>query len=188
MPDFSGLYNLVVPKMQSYDSDSKTNRDLEAIFKFLQIFFDQSKLVAQNVDGTGGSNDNGTGNDGGTGGSGGSGSTTLSLAYETPTLLVDQSTGVQNSWTTINSGVTSTYAIIQFRLHGDSDSDGIIMNFRKTSGSPEIPTLQVIKSSDSGEVALITWYFVELNNGLFDYDIVVTNGTPDWSIYRIGSM
>lgn len=113
------------------------------------------------------------------------------IVYEASAAAIDdQSTGVEDAWETVASGVPSgaRWAIIQFEINSDDYLDDVKMYFRKQSGAQEIKVLDI---TPGGDVEMdhrdpMVWYFVEVTGtGTFDYKVDTTS-TPNWAIRRLG--
>lgn len=172
----------------------EVNRDLEVLFGRLNDAIRELNALRATQDAiTGGSGGSPPppGGDGGT--SGGTGDVPFLPVYESSaTTIYDQGTGTEDSWqNNVSAGAPSgaRFAIVQFQMNSDTDTDDYDMNWRTESGAQEILVGKILPGadSDSGNNDVNTWYFVKLTaSGTFDYRVNSNAGSLNWSIKRLG--
>ncbi len=176
-------------KLQSTgQAGPEVNRDLETLSEKLNQAIRETADLRKILDGlTGGSSGTPPPPSGDNGDDGGTSGYPFDLVYETSrTTLAGtaEGTATEDAWTTLASGVTARYALIQFYCDGNGDTDQGTMKWRTESGSQEITAHELAQDYQTH------WsppFIVKLTAaGNFDYRTDTTAGAFTWKIYRLG--
>jgi hypothetical protein len=97
--------------------------------------------------------------------------------YKGITVLADQSTGVEGSWTSLS--LPSENAIVMFKMVGTGVSDDGTISIQDSNNEP-FELFRVESDNVTNSVVL------EIADGL-QYLTTVAGGNPDWSITYLGS-